>query len=68
VKKQETIMKPQPLSDELPMDTVMDDLKIEINEFLFQRLPDQTTLAEFEIMAVNIYQMIDNKWKESEEA
>ena len=37
-------------------------LKVDINEFLFPRLPDTMTLGDFEEMACQLYKVIQNKW------
>jgi hypothetical protein len=38
----------------------MDELKPEINNFLWERLPSNSTLYEMEELATNIYQLIDD--------
>lgn len=43
-------------------DRITRELKSEINEFLFQRLPDSTTLKEMEELACEIHNKIYEMW------
>lgn len=41
----------------------IDNLKIEINEFLFERLPEDTTLKELERISIKILEIIHDEIK-----
>ena len=46
----------------------MNDLKCEVNNFLFSRLPDETTLKELEELAIDMWERIRQVWKAKEDA
>jgi len=48
---------------ETEYDRIMRELKPEINNFLFSRLPGEMTLDEFEKVSIDIYKIIFESWQ-----
>ena len=44
---------------------ISNNLKMYVNEMLFTHLPDQTTIAELELLAVKIHSLIVKQWESS---
>ena len=42
---------------------IVRDLKSEVNEFLFSRVPDKMTMKEFEGLAREVFNKIWEKWE-----
>lgn len=58
-------MKEQEKDRESEYNIIIDTLKLEINNFLWMKLPPETTLNRAEEIAIQLYEIISDEWNKS---